>query len=109
MLSSLAVVGKHGPLTLGTLAEIENVSRPTITKVVHRLESEGLVERIGDPEDGRVRYVECTDGGHDLLRTSRERKNAWLAAKLSGATAPDREAIVAALETLEGMSSGSHG
>ncbi len=107
MLSSLAVIGKHGPLTLGTLAEIESVAPPTITKVVQRLESDGLVERVADPTDRRVRYVECTERGGELLRTSRERKNAWLAAKLAGASSADRETIVKALETLERLSSGS--
>ncbi|MGB3412780.1 MAG: MarR family transcriptional regulator [Microthrixaceae bacterium] len=101
MLSALAVVGKRGPLTLGSLAEIEGVAPPTVTKVVQRLASAGLVDRITDSEDRRVRYVECTDLGHELLATSRERKNAWLAGKLGAISGGDRETIAAALEILE--------
>lgn len=104
LLSSLAVISNHGPLTLGHLAEIENVSPPTITKIAKRLEAAGLVERITDADDRRVRYVECTELGHELLQTSRERKNAWLAGKLDELTPDDRDAITAALEALERMS-----
>jgi DNA-binding MarR family transcriptional regulator len=101
MLSALAVVGKRGPLTLGSLAEIEGVAPPTVTKVVQRLAAAGLVDRIVDSDDRRVRYVECTDLGRELLATSRERKNAWLAGKLGAISGGDRETIAAALEILE--------
>lgn len=101
MLSALAVVGKKGPLTLGSLAEIEGVAPPTVTKVVQRLAAAGLVDRITDSEDRRVRYVECTDLGRELLATSCERKNAWLAGKLGAISGGDRETVAAALEILE--------
>src|SRR5207253_8526736 len=50
-LSALAVVDCKGPLTLGSLAEHERVAPPSITKVVARLEAEGLVERTSDAAD----------------------------------------------------------
>src|SRR5438105_12260061 len=52
--SALAVIANHGPLTLGALAEHERVAPPSITKVVSKLECDGLVTRTPDPADRRV-------------------------------------------------------
>src|SRR5918999_2286109 len=40
----------------------------TITHRLHRLESEGLVRRSGDPRDGRAALVELTPAGERPLR-----------------------------------------
>src|SRR4051812_21479400 len=53
-LSALAMVERHGPLTLGALADHEQVAPPTITRVVVKLEADGLLTRQPDPDDRRV-------------------------------------------------------
>lgn len=101
LLSSLAVVHLHGPLTLGELAEREGLAKPTITKVVGRLEEQGLVERRTDASDRRVCRVETTDAGEALLAESRERKDAWLAARLALVDEAQRDRLAAAVEVLD--------
>src|ERR671928_795791 len=61
--SALAVIANHGPLTLGALAEHERVAPPSITKVVTKLESDGLVIRTPDPGDRRVCRVAISAEG----------------------------------------------
>lgn len=80
--SALVSVRVHGPLTLGELAQIERVTPPTVTKLVGRLEEQGLVDRHADPDDRRVCRVAATTRGEALLAESREAKNAWLAQRL---------------------------
>src|ERR671924_1946745 len=58
--AALATIERHGPLTPSELAELERVQRPTATRIVARLESEGLVERAADPGDGRSFIVSAT-------------------------------------------------
>src|SRR4051812_42249925 len=53
-LSALATVERHGPMTLGALAEHENVAPPSVTRVVAKLEGEGLLARRPDPNDRRI-------------------------------------------------------
>ena len=101
LLSSLAIVHLHGPLTLGDLAEREGLAKPTITKVVGRLEEQGLVERRTDESDRRVCRVETTDAGEALLAESRERKDAWLAARLALFDQERRDRLAAAVEVLD--------
>src|SRR5204863_10052986 len=57
MLSALAVIDCEGPLTLGALADHERVAPPSVTKLVDRLEAEGLVVRSRDADDRRVTRV----------------------------------------------------
>jgi DNA-binding MarR family transcriptional regulator len=86
LLSALAMVHVHGPLTLGALAELEAIAPPSVTKIVAKLQDQDLVERIHDPSDRRVCRVVTTQAGEELLDRSRARKNAWLAERLATAT-----------------------
>jgi len=99
--SALAVIANHGPLTLGALAEHERVAPPSITKVVSKLESDGLVIRSPDPGDRRVCRVAISPEGAALLEESRRRKTAWLTARISELD-PDRQRrLAAALDVLD--------
>jgi DNA-binding MarR family transcriptional regulator len=52
-LETLDLLGAHGPLTAGRLAELTGLTTGAITGVVDRLEREGLVRRERDAEDRR--------------------------------------------------------
>jgi DNA-binding MarR family transcriptional regulator len=101
LVSALAVVERHGPLTLGALAAQEQVAPPTITKVVDTLEARGLVERVRDDTDRRVCRVKVTARGRRRLEASRTRRTAWLARELDALPAADVAQISAALDVLE--------
>ena len=61
--SCLAIIDRHGPLSLSDVASRENLSAPTITKIVTRLENQGLIERLADPTDRRVSLVAVSKRG----------------------------------------------
>jgi DNA-binding MarR family transcriptional regulator len=100
-ISVMASIHRHGEITLGALAECERVAPPTISRVVAKLESDGLVARTPDPDDRRVARVHTTEAGEELLSTSRQRKAAWLAERLEQLTDDERAGIVDALDALE--------
>lgn len=81
-LSALAMAAKLGPLTLGALAEAERVQPPTMSRIVARLEEDGLLTRTMQPGDRRVTLVEPTAKGRRLLADSRLRRTAYLAERL---------------------------
>ena len=99
--SALAVIANHGPLTLGALAEHERVAPPSITKVVSKLECDGLVTRAPDPADRRVCHVAISPEGTALLEESRRRKTAWLAARIDELDAESRRRLADALDVLD--------
>ncbi|MBA3652649.1 MAG: MarR family transcriptional regulator [Actinobacteria bacterium] len=102
-LSILATIDTHGAMTLGELATHERVAPPSITKVISKLETAGLVTRSADAGDRRVTRVALTATGATLLRESRRRKDAWLANRLAQLGADDRARLAAALDVLEGL------
>jgi DNA-binding MarR family transcriptional regulator len=99
--SALAVIANEGPLTLGALAEHERVAPPSITKVVSKLESDGLVTRSFDPADRRVCRVAISPAGEVLLEESRRRKTAWLTARISQLDADRQRRLADALDVLD--------
>ena len=98
---ALATVEGRGPVTPSELAQIENVKRPTATRIVARLEEQGLVERTSDPSDRRSFLVGITPEGRALLLRLRKRKNAYLAKRLRELDAEDVAALERAADVLE--------
>jgi DNA-binding MarR family transcriptional regulator len=105
LISALAVIDRRGPLTLGALAAQEQVSPPTITKVVDTLEARGLVERVRDDADRRVCRVKVTARGRRRLDASRTRRTAWLARQIDALPASDVAQLTAALDVIEKLTS----
>ncbi len=99
--SALAMIDVRGPLTLGALATVEQVSPPTTTRIVAKLEEMGLVSRTADPTDGRVTRVAVTTEGRRQLVESRERRDEWLRDRLGELSSDDLAALDAAVEPLE--------
>lgn len=100
-LAILATVERHGPLTLGAIAEAEGVQPPTVTRVVGWLEDEGLVRLAASTEDKRAKVATTTAKGRRRLERIRSNRNAWLACRLDELTPEEREALQAALPVLE--------
>ena len=65
----------RGPLALGALAQRQSCVRSNITQLVDRMEAEGLVRRVADPDDRRVTLAEITEAGHARLQAGRQGRN----------------------------------
>src|SRR5947209_4114456 len=104
-LSALAVIDVHGPLTLGSLADHERVAPPSITKLVNKLEAEGLIQRTTDLADRRITRVATSAQGASLLAESRRRKTAWLTSRIGQLDADAQQRLAAALDVLDALAS----
>lgn len=99
--SALAMVDREGPMTIGELAAVEQISAPTTTRIVDKLEELGHVTRTADPDDRRVVRVAMTEPGRTQLAESRERRDEWLRERLARLAPDDVAAIARAVEPLE--------
>lgn len=99
--SALSIMVFGGPVTIGQLGRAEQVSAPTMTRLVVAMERDGLVRRKPDPGDGRVVWLEATARGTRLLHEGRRRRVEALAADLGALDADDRDTIAAAANILE--------
>lgn len=100
-LSALSVLVYGGARSVGELAAAEQVTAPTMSRLVTGLEREGLVERLADPADGRRVRVEVTAAGVAAMQAARSARVARVEELLSSLDASDRATVRAAVELLE--------
>jgi DNA-binding MarR family transcriptional regulator len=100
-IAALATIAREGPITLGELATHEQLTPPSITKVVVALEEAGLVERRRDETDRRVCRVVTTAKGRRQLETSRTKRTVWLAKQLQALPPEDLARMTDALDVIE--------
>lgn len=105
-LSALVSVERDGPVTLGELAALESVQPPTMTRIVAALEEQDLVVREADAADRRISRLHITAAGRKLLEKNRSRKTAYLASRMRGLDAAEREVLERAAALLERMTEG---
>lgn len=100
-LSALSVLVFGGRKTLGELAAAEQVRPPTITRIVHGLEEDGLVVRASDPTDRRIAHVRATVKGKRVLHRARKRRIEKLAQRLSSLDAMELAVVTQAAELVD--------
>lgn len=101
MLAALSTIERHGPITAGALAAHEQVRKPTVTRILGALVSEGLVERTPDPLDRRVSWVQLTPAGRTRMRRIRRRSDRYLAQRLQRLDPDDLATLERAAEILD--------
>ncbi len=101
---ALSTIAQRGPITLGDLAERERLAKPTVTRLIERLEGAGYVARKFDPNDKRVCMVVATPSGKRHLERVRGRRTAWLAERLADLSSEEIEQLENAVQVLERMS-----
>lgn len=73
----LRTLDEEGPTRLTELASATGVSQPAMTQLVGRMEREGFMVRLIDPDDARATLVDLTDAGRalrgELLESVHER------------------------------------
>ena len=99
-LSALALLVLGGPRTLGDLAAAEHVRPPTMTRLIHAMEADGLVSRRANPDDARSVVIEATPKGVKQLQKGRTRQIAPLAETISDLDRAERLQLEEATDLL---------
>ena len=94
VLSALAV---KGPSRLTALAAATGIAQPAMTQLVGRLEREGLVVRLIDPEDARATLVAVTDAGRALRDELHQSLHERMAELLDRLPADDQATLALAM------------
>ncbi len=63
----IATLGNTQGMNFRELGERTLITKGTLTGVVDRLESRGLVQRVADEKDGRSQIVQLTEKGNQLF------------------------------------------
>lgn len=99
--SALSVLVFGGARSLTELADAEQVTAPTMSKLVTGLEREGLVRRHPDVNDARAIRIESTAKARRILERGRASRLDLLERLLSEATDDEIEAVRVAAEAVE--------
>ena len=65
---TIMTLSEQSPVRLSQLSKKLQISAPTVTGIVDRLEKSGFVKRIPDMEDRRVINVDLTAKGHQIAK-----------------------------------------
>jgi DNA-binding MarR family transcriptional regulator len=98
-----AVLGRldrEGPQSVSDLAGKERMRPQSMAQTVSDLEAEGFVARTPDPDDRRRALISLTDGGHELLAASRQRREGWLVRAIEELPEEDRATVERAVVLL---------
>jgi DNA-binding MarR family transcriptional regulator len=96
----LGYLKKNPGAGVSQLADFEQISRPTMSGHVKRLETAGWIARTDDAEDGRRQGLTVTAAGLRKHAAAQARRNDWLAARLLKLTPAERDALMAAAAPL---------
>jgi DNA-binding MarR family transcriptional regulator len=84
-------------ITQSELAEILEIEKPSLGRLLDRLEAKGWVERRADPADRRAKRLHLTGEVQDLMRALRGLAAELRSDALDGLDEPTRERFVDAL------------
>lgn len=100
----LAALDRLGPLSVGELAQAMGISQPGISRMLEGLQADGLVASRRPAGDRRMRAIELTKAGRELI--ARSKRLAWprvesaVAQACAGASGPLLEQLSALEEAL---------
>lgn len=97
----LAALDRLGALSVGDLTEAVGVSQPGVTRMLDKLEADGLVLSAQSAGDRRVRTIALSRAGRQLI--SRSRRVAWpvIEAAVADACTGGARSLLTALAALE--------
>lgn len=98
LLRLLAFSGK-GELPITKASDRLQVHVTSVTHAIRRLESDGLVERLPHPTDGRTTLVRLTELGRSTVEDATETLNTDVFADI-GISADESRSLATAIETL---------
>ena len=96
-LSALSVIVFAGPITLGQLANAEQVRPPTMTRIVNALQTKGLVKKTASAKDRRTIHLSATMRGKRLLLQDRNRRVHSLAHQIQILPRPELQTLHTAI------------
>jgi DNA-binding MarR family transcriptional regulator len=98
--SVLGRLDREGSQSVSDLAFAERVRPQSMAQTVTDLESDGLVARTPDPDDGRRALVSLTAAGLTELREDRLRREGWLVKAIEELPAADQATVERAIVLL---------
>jgi DNA-binding MarR family transcriptional regulator len=99
----LMAIARSGSIRLSELAREEGLNPTMLSRIVGKLEAEGLVTRSSDPTDARVIHLSATTEGIALREQIRNERTDALLYALRNLTKDEKAALSVATPALEAI------
>jgi DNA-binding MarR family transcriptional regulator len=96
----LMLLMEHDQMPMSRLAGMLDVSFPSLSGIIDRMEERGLVERIRDEDDRRIVLVKSTEEGHASVAEVQEMRRDYLRRILRSMAVGDRRTCQAAFKAM---------
>jgi DNA-binding MarR family transcriptional regulator len=100
-LSALSTIARHPGLTLTRLGELEQLARPSVTRLVADLEGMGLILRTASASDRRAGLLTPTDSGLVRLTAANMAMDTYLEAQFDRLSPGERSLLAATQPVLK--------
>ncbi|HTF50871.1 MAG TPA: MarR family transcriptional regulator [Pseudonocardia sp.] len=101
--SVLGLIAVRGPLGLTELTEMEGLNPTMLSRVVRKLDDEGLIRRQPDPADQRAARVQVTPAGSEVHQRIRAQRTQVLYACLERLPIEVTDELLRAVPMLEAV------
>lgn len=101
--SVLGLILGRGPISPSELARLEHVNPTMLSRVVGKLEEDGLISRTPHPDDLRSVTLTGTDRGRSVHERVKAQRSAVLSAGVDELPAAQQAALERALSALEDL------
>lgn len=99
-LSILMHLHFQGACEVTSFSEMLKISRAAASQMIERLVQQGVVQRFPGEQDRRVRLVDLTESGKQIVLESFEARVDWVNEFVSGITADEREQLLISLNRI---------
>lgn len=96
----LEVLLHKGPLAVNTIGQKVRLTSGSMSVAIDRLVKRGFVERSGHPQDRRVRVVQLTPAGRELIESAFDKHAAAMESAATGLSDSERLTLVRLLKKL---------
>jgi len=97
----IAALERLGALNVGELTEAVGTSQPGVTRLLDRLEAEGLVQSTQHADDRRVRTISLTKSGRNLISRAKRGPMPEIEAAVADACAGPSGSLLELLASVE--------
>lgn len=98
--TTLSLLQEHGSLLASELAQLANITPPSMSQVLQHLLALAYIERQASATDKRKQHIQLTPAGQTVVATARAERDAWLAAALETCLSAEEQQQLAAVVPL---------
>lgn len=77
-LETISLIARNSSILASELAVRTRITTQSMSQILKKLETQGLIERTGSPDDGRKMHISLTPDGEKLVKQNRYERDAFL-------------------------------